>query len=442
MECDVLVVGLGVSGGAFAFALKFTNIRNVVVLEKNPAPALVNSDPMNNAQTSHEGDTETNYGLKKALAVRQAAVYLRRYVDSKNDRTLSRKTTRMVLASGPEKVRQLEVRFREFGAYYPHLSLIGPKELLEREPKVMEGRPPDQPVAALMSTEGYAINYQRLTQHFLEDALASNSEMRVFMNTEVRKVARDEGGFVVETNHSTLRARVVVFEAGAYSLHFAHMLGYGRQYAILSVAGSFYSGGRLLNGKVYQPQIENIPFAAIHGDADLLNPEDTRFGPTTKPLPLMERHRYRTAWDWVRLGLFSPRGVRAVVKVLWKNKLIGYVIKNWIFDLPAVGKWFFLREVRPIVPTIRGRDLRLRRGAGGIRPQIIDLEKGELIMGDATLVGDRCIFNTTPSPGASVCLANARRDVAAAVRFLGDGFRFDPEAFDRELGGAENRPAG
>jgi len=434
MECEILVVGLGVSGGAFAWALKFTNVRSVVVVEKNSAPAMVNSSPMNNAQTSHEGDTETNYGLKKALAVRKAAMYLRRYVDSKNDRTLSRKTTRMVLASGAKKVAQLEERFREFGPHYPHLSLIGPAEIGNLEPKVMEGRRADVPVAALLSTEGYAINYQRLTEHFLQDALAHNPEMKVFFNTGVRSVKRENGTFVVETNHTTVRAKAVVFEAGAYSLHFAHKLGYGLQYAILSVAGSFYSGGRLLNGKVYQPQIENIPFAAIHGDADLLNPEDTRFGPTTKPLPLMERHQVRTSWDWLRMGLLSPRGVRALVKVLWKNKLLGYVLKNWVFDLPLIGKWFFLREVRPIIPTIRHRDLKLRRGAGGIRPQIIDLESGALIMGDATIVGDRCIFNTTPSPGASVCLVNAKRDVAAVAGFLGEACRFDAEAFEREVG--------
>jgi malate dehydrogenase (quinone) len=434
MNCDLLLIGLGVSGGAFAWTLKFTNLRSVVILEKNSAPAMVNSNPMNNAQTSHEGDTETNYGLKKALAVRKAALYLRRYVDSKNDRTLSRKTTRMVFASGERKVVQLRERFREFGPHYPHLSLIGAEEIAKLEPKVMEGRRPGVPVAALVSTEGYAINYQRLTEHFLQDALAANPDMKVLFNTAVNFVRREGDRFAVETDHGTFHARALVFEAGAYSLHFAHMLGYGRQYAILSVAGSFYSGGRLLNGKVYQPQIENIPFAAIHGDADLLNPEDTRFGPTTKPLPLMERHQVRTAWDWLRMGLISPRGARAVLRVLWKNRLLGYVLKNWVFDLPLVGKWFFLREVRPIIPTIRHRDLRLRRGAGGIRPQIVDLDKGELIMGDATIVGERCLFNTTPSPGASVCLANAKRDAAVVAGFFGGEFRFDADAFERELG--------
>ena len=212
MDCDVLVVGLGVSGGAFAYVLKFTSVRSVIVLEKNAAPALVNSNPMNNAQTSHEGDTETNYGLQKARKVRQAAVYLRRYVDAKNDRTLSRKTTRMVMASGEEKVRQLEERFRDFAPYYPHLSKIGAEELRRQEPKVMEGRDPTQPVAALVSTEGYAINYQRLTEHFLEDALALNPDMKVFFNTEVKKVFRENGAYVVETNHSTIRAKTVVFE--------------------------------------------------------------------------------------------------------------------------------------------------------------------------------------------------------------------------------------
>ena len=101
--------------------------------------------------------------------------------------------------------------------------------------------------------------------------------------------------------------------------------------------------------------------------------------------------------------------------------------------MPIIGPLLFLQEVKTIVPTVRYGDLKLRRGAGGIRPQIVDLRTGKLVMGDVPLVGETCIFTTTPSPGASVCLANAKRDVARLVSFLGEGYRFDREAFEKEL---------
>ena len=92
----------------------------------------------------------------------------------------------------------------------------------------------------------------------------------------------------------------------------------------------------------------------------------------------------------------------------------------------------FLREARVIIPSIKYRDLKRRKGAGGIRPQIVNLETGNLEMGDATIVGENCIFNTTPSPGASKAPANAKRDAMRVVGFLGKKYYFDQEAFELE----------
>lgn len=50
-----------------------------------------------------------------------------------------------------------------------------------------------------------------------------------------------------------------------------------------------------------------------------------------------------------------------------------------------------------------------------------------------SLSGDKIIFNTTPSPGASVCLGNAHRDAKRIVEFLGSEYHFDEELFQKEL---------
>ena len=102
--------------------------------------------------------------------------------------------------------------------------------------------------------------------------------------------------------------------------------------------------------------------------------------------------------------------------------------------MPIVGKILFLQEVRKVVPMMRYGNLKLRKGAGGIRPQIVNLKTGDLEMGDASIVGNKIIFNTTPSPGASVCLGNAHRDAQRIVDFLGQEYKFDEEKFQKELG--------
>jgi malate dehydrogenase (quinone) len=435
---DLLIVGLGVTGTALLWVLsKFTNIKNIAAIEKNGSVALVNSHPLNNAQTSHDGGTETNYVLPKALVVQKAARMLRAYVQTRGNRGgLFRITHRMVLAVGEREVAQIRARFEEFSPHYPDLRLVEADELRRIEPMLMRGRNPNQPVCALVSEEGYAINYQVLAETLLNDALDANPDLDIRFNTKVEEVRREDGNYVVATNNGEISARVVVFAAGAYSLHFAHRLGYGLNLGILSVAGSFFSGGPLVRGKVYRPQVAGRPFAEIHVDPDVLNENDSRFGPTTKPILLMERYRYGTFRDYLRQPIVSLKGLWVTLKILIENGLLGYVARNFIYDIPILGKLYFLhREARALIPTMRYSDLKRRKNAGGVRPQIVDLSTGKLEMGERTIARDNLIFNTTPSPGASVCIYNAvMRDVPQVVEYLGSEFWFDSDSFYQELG--------
>ncbi|MBI5733231.1 FAD-dependent oxidoreductase [Candidatus Jorgensenbacteria bacterium] len=431
---DVIIVGGGVTGTALTYILsRYTNVKRILLLEKNSGVAEVNSHPMNNAQTSHDGGTETNYDLEHALHVKEAAVMLRRYIESKADPMLFQKRHRMVLGIGENEVATLKRRYEDFKKFYPDLFLADRNKLCAIEPKIIEGRDLREPVCALVSNDGYIVNYQLLSQSFVSDAKKINSELEILFNVTVKSICRKGDDFVVETDKGAFKSKTTAFAAGSYSLFFAQELGYGTHYALLPVAGSFYSGGALLRGKVYRVQIPGMPFAAIHGDPDILNLSDTRFGPTTKPLPLMERHRYRTIFDFLKLPLISLKGFVSLTKILMNKQILNYVIKHFLYDLPIIGRALFLKEVRPIVPTIRYGDLKLRRGAGGIRPQIVDLRIKALQMGDVTIVGDKCIFNTTPSPGASVCLSNAKRDARRIVEFLGKDFVFDQDNLNRDL---------
>jgi malate dehydrogenase (quinone) len=189
-----------------------------------------------------------------------------------------------------------------------------------------------------------------------------------------------------------------------------------------------------LNGKVYTLQIEKLPFAAIHGDLDIGNPKETRFGPTAKVLPLLERHHYATVPDFFKTSVFRIEGVLSLLKILSEPILFKYVIKNFGFDLPFIEKYMFIQEVKKIVPSIKLSELKFRRKVGGIRPQIVNTNEKKLVMGEAKILGNKIIFNITPSPGASVCLQNAYNDTQSIMGFLGKGFRFDSKKFEKELG--------
>ena len=62
----------------------------------------------------------------------------------------------------------------------------------------------------------------------------------------------------------------------------AKSLGYGKNLSVLSMAGSFYTAPKVLNGKVYTIQMPKLPFAAIHGDPEVHNAEVTTFRSNSK----------------------------------------------------------------------------------------------------------------------------------------------------------------
>ncbi|RLA04270.1 MAG: malate:quinone oxidoreductase, partial [Gammaproteobacteria bacterium] len=71
---EVAIIGGGVCGTALLYLLaEFTDINDIILLEKYDVLAKVNSHGRNNSQTLHCGDIETNYSLEKARKVKAAA---------------------------------------------------------------------------------------------------------------------------------------------------------------------------------------------------------------------------------------------------------------------------------------------------------------------------------------------------------------------------------
>src|SRR3989344_2996784 len=420
---DVVIIGAGVSGGGTAFALSaYSSIKNIVVIEKYPKPGQVNSHPLNNAQTRHNGSMETNYDIEHASYVHEAATMLTNYVDGKQNSSLSQKIQHMVMGVGEKEIKKL----------YPDVKFVEKHELAKIEPNVIKERNSKENICALVSSEGRVINYQKLAESFLKDAQSCNPNLEIFFNTSVISVKQVGDEFVVETDKGEITAKTVEFDAGPYSLLFAQKLGYGKKYGILPVAGSFYSSQNpTLNGKVYTVQ-ESIPFAAVHGDPDIVT-KKTRFGPTAKILPLLERHKYKTFFDFIKNPLMSLKGIVSLLSLTRNKTLTVFMLKNILFDIPILGKYLFLKRVRKIVPSMKYGDISLRKGTGGIRPQIINVETGELMAGEIVILVKKLIFNAPPSPGASVSLQSGYKNAKRHVEFLGKGHVFYEDRFQKDL---------
>ena len=325
-------------------------------------------------------------------------------------------------------------RYEAFRPEFPAIYLLGREELSHIEPMTMAGRKPDQPIVALHTDRGYAVDYHKLSQSFVATAKRGGAQIDFCFHLEVDSITcAKSGGFIVKMGTDEVHARAVLVAAGSPSLVFAQSLGYGTDYAILPVAGSFYRTRNLLNGKVYTVQNPKIPFAAVHGDPAVYDRKETRFGPTARPMPLLERHHYKTFFEFMRTGTATPRGLWAALRVAGDWDITRFLIKNAMYDLPIIGKRVFLTDARKIVPSLVARDLTLDRGAGGIRGQLIDKRTGTIARGKDKIVGDGIIFTMAPSPGASYCLGNAVEDARTLATFLGDDYRFDEAGMRRDL---------
>ncbi|MDE2021752.1 MAG: FAD-dependent oxidoreductase [Patescibacteria group bacterium] len=433
---DVLIVGGGASGTALLYMLaKYTSIPSIALLEKYPAAGSVNSNARNNSQTLHIGEIETNYSMEKAQQVYSGAMMVKQYADSlpreRTDRIL-RQVQKMVLGVGHAEVAVLEERFAPLRHIFPFLQKLDADGIARAEPEVMRGRSEGEPVLALFNPEGYAVDYGALAASFVADA-APRAGIETHFNTEVHAVEPQDDGYLVRTSKGAMHARVVVFDTDSYSLGFAKKLGYGKEYSLIPIAGSFYFTRQLLKGKVYRVQDPRMPFAAVHGDPELTQEGKTRWGPTARFYPVLEARKFSTM-----PAFFTSSGFERIqtwisfLSILLDPVRFWYLLRNLFYDIPYLGPRFLLPQLRRIVPTLRASEIVRAHGYGGMRLQRVDTRSRQLLLGEGKIIGRNIIFNMSPSPGASVCLYNASRDADQIITFLPE-YAFEKERMLADL---------
>ena len=438
---DVLIIGGGVSGTALLYQLaRFTDLKRVILLEKYSDVATVNSHGRNNSQTLHCGDIETNYSLDKAREVQRTARMLVNFSLGlpDHDQWLF-KHPKMVIGVGEQEGRFLRQRYESFSADFPAMRFILRDEIAGLEPHVVKGRK-DAINAIAILDEYTTVNFSSLSKAFVEQAQAvSGKQVELALDTSAGRISKDGEIYQVESSKGRYQARFVVVCAGGHSLLFAHRMGHGLNYSCLPMAGSFYYAPKLLQGKVYTVQNDKLPFAAIHGDPDILVPDKSRLGPTALMTPVLERYNIRTLPEFLRVLRLDMDVIRVMWDLFKVPDIRNYILKNMLFEVPLVRRRLFLQDARKIIPELRLKDLEFASRVGGVRPVMIDKQARKLHMGEAKIdTGEGIIFNMTPSPGATSCLGNAEGDLRIIVDYL--GCQLDKTAFAEILLGENGLP--
>lgn len=440
---EVVVIGGGITGAALLYELaRYTDIKNIALVEKYEGIATLNSKGTANSQTIHCGDIETNYTFEKAKKVKRTADMVVKYgLQYGYQNKFMFANQKMVMGVGEREVDIIKERFEIFKELYPYLELFDKEKLKEIEPKIVfdenGNERPENIISMGVQKEVYTtINYGAMAISLTENAKKQeNKTCDIFLNTEVLGITHIGDKFFLRTrNNMAISANFVVIDAGAHSLWLAHRMGYGKNMGCLSMAGSFYlTKQHLLNGKVYMVQNPKLPFAALHGDPDILADGCTRFGPTALALPKLERYKgLKSVPEYFQTLNFS----KEVVQILWDlikdSDIRNYVFRNYLFEIPEIGKKLFVEDAKKIVPSLKTEDIYYAKGFGGVRPQVLNRTEKKLMLGEASIDTEKgIIFNMTPSPGATSCLGNAEQDVKKVCAFLNK--TFDEQKFTAEL---------
>lgn len=435
---DVAIVGGGIIGTSLLYVLsKFSNVNNIVLIEKNGKLAQESTSSRSNAQTLHIGDIETNYSLEKVLETKVASELIQKYTDTLPDQeknAIIRPTTKMVLGVGDKEIEFLEKRYDEkFLSIFPNIKKLDSSGINSLEPYVTKGRDPKEKISAVYSDKGNMVSFDMLADSFAANSANSTKKIKIALGEDVKEIKENNGAYKLTTSKSTYNANFVVLASGGYSLYFAKSMGYGNEFSLLSIGGNFFYSKKVLNGKVYRVQKGGIPFAAVHGDPDINYPDRTRFGPTVSVLPYLENERDITAESHVKafedyikaLGMDKDTGT-SLFNILADKDILEILITNLGYSIPEAGKYMFVKdEVNKIVPTLKNSEVFFDKEAGGVRPQIIDKKQRKLVLGVVELKLKGLIFEMAPSPGASSCLRTALEDTIDITNYLGKQFQMD-----------------
>ena len=433
---NVIIVGGGISGTALLYTLsKYTDIKSIGLFEKYDDIATLNSNAKGNSQTLHCGDIETNYTLEKAIKTNRTATMVENYGKLYGyENKYMFKIPKMALGVGDKEVQFIKDRFEQFKEAFPYMEYWDKAKLASIEPALLKGRDENEDIAAMGTDKRWsAINFGAIAKTFVENAKIENPDIEVHLSKEVENIRKIGDKFEVTVEGKHYFSDYVVVDAGAHSLLFAHKMGHGQDFSCLPVGGSFYySKIESLKTKVYTIQNPKLPFAAIHGDPDIVHDNTIRFGPTAIVLPKLERYHHAHFLDFIETMAPSTEVLEVFYDLLHDDDIREYAIKNFLYEVQGIRTKLFAKEVQKIVPFMTENDIEFAEGIGGLRPQVIDKKAKKLFLGEAKIeTGEGIVFNMTPSPGATSCLGNAYKDAELICAFL--GAKFDTKKFNREL---------
>jgi malate dehydrogenase (quinone) len=313
-KVDVLLIGGGIMSSTLGVWLNELEPGwSMEMVERLDGVAEESSNGWNNAGTGHSALAELNYTpedkngkveIPKAVEINEAFQISRQFwawqVNNnvlKNPRSFINSTPHMSFVWGDDNIRFLKKRYEALQASPLFAGMQyseDPAHIKKWVPLMMEGRDPQQKVAATWSPLGTDVNFGEITRQFA-GYLQSKPNFSLKLSSEVQDITRNPDGSwrvayknLKNGSQTQTDARFVFIGAGGGALHLLQKSGIpeAKDYAAFPVGGSFLVADN--------PTIAEQHLAKAYGKASVGAP------------PMSVPHLDTRVLDGKRVILFGP----------------------------------------------------------------------------------------------------------------------------------------
>ena len=366
---DVLITGGGIIGLTIARELLKVGYDNIAILEKEKEIGKHASG--RNSGVLHAGIYYSKASLKAQFCL-QGNILMKEYCREKNIPLLE--TGKVIISRNKEEIPVLKELYQRALKNGAKAELIAETQLKTIEPYARTCE------LALFSPETAVVNPHKILVS-IEKELIDSGKVRMLNGLEFMGI--NNNGEAI-TSNGNICFDLFVNAAGAFSDRIAHMFGTGQNYKVLPFRGTYRKlkkeKNHLVNGNIYPvPDIRN-PFLGIHFTK--VTDGTVYIGPTAIPAFGRENYEFLKGVDKELFEILLREGVLFFTNAGFRKVAVS-----------EPGKYFlrsFFKEIKGMVHDLNIEDI-LPSNKSGIRPQLVNWKKNELVMDFVVLKHEKSI---------------------------------------------------
>jgi (S)-2-hydroxyglutarate dehydrogenase len=396
---DIVVIGGGIVG--LSTAMQFTHLfpqLRLLLVEKEDAVARHQSG--HNSGVIHSGVYYKPGSLKAKLCVEGAAAM----VEFCRQHGLKHEICgKVIVATTEEEIPRLKTLLeRGVANGLAGLRMLEQSELREIEPHCSG-------LLGLLVPSTGITDYAAVSRKYAEIIATQGGTINT--GTEVRKVVRQDGNLIVETNRGSFSTRNVINCAGLHSDRVSRMAGLEPEVRIVPFRGEYYDlvpdREHLVRTLIYPVPDPKFPFLGVHFTRRIQGGVDA--GPNA--VLALKREGYKRTDFNLRdfAGTMTYPGFWHMAGKYWRDGFHEYY--------RSLSKRAFVKALQRLVPEIVSADL--VSDGSGVRAQAVRPD-GSLVDDFQFVLSDKMLHVwNVPSPAATASLPIGQHIVEMARKGFG-----------------------